>query len=105
VKAFVIHSRGALNATPCANNCAAAVRGDKNFTAFAGCISIAGEWNGACSNCVWSDHGAQCQLTQHGAVNGGGGGGGGGPPGLSFRTGGRAIRSPSLDEHWADADD
>jgi hypothetical protein len=99
VKAFVIHSRGALNATPCANNCAAAVRGDKNFTAFAGCISIAGEWNGACSNCVWSDHGAQCQLTQHGAVNGGG------PPGLSFRTGGRAIRSPSLDEHWADADD
>ncbi|KNG52815.1 hypothetical protein DDE82_009045 [Stemphylium lycopersici] len=60
VKAYVIHSRGALNATPCGNNCAAAVRGSKGFTAFAGCVSIADEWNGACSNCVWQEHGAQC---------------------------------------------
>ncbi|KAF2992974.1 hypothetical protein E8E13_000403 [Curvularia kusanoi] len=37
-----------------------AVRSEKPFTAFLGCVSISGEWNGACSNCVWSDAGARC---------------------------------------------
>jgi len=62
LKAFVIHSRGAVNLTGCTNNCASAVRGEKLFTAFFGCVSIAGEWNGACSNCVWGDAGARCTF-------------------------------------------
>ena len=42
LKAFIIHTRGALSAYPCQNNCTAAVRGDKQFTAFASCVLISG---------------------------------------------------------------
>ena len=73
LKAFVVHSRGALNAAFCTNNCAAVLRGEKEFTAFAGCVSIAGEWGGACSNCVWQDHGARCSVTQQAVSRMGGG--------------------------------
>ncbi|KAJ4384402.1 hypothetical protein N0V86_000001 [Didymella sp. IMI 355093] len=52
LKAYLIHSRGAVNLSGCTNNCAAAVRGEKLFTAFLSCVSLAGEWGGACSNCV-----------------------------------------------------
>ncbi|EMD58294.1 hypothetical protein COCSADRAFT_104209, partial [Bipolaris sorokiniana ND90Pr] len=41
LKAFVMYSRSALNAAFCTNNCAAVLRGEKKFTAFAGCVSIA----------------------------------------------------------------
>lgn len=102
VKAFVIHSRGVLNPAGCHNNCAHAVRGTKPFTAFAGCVSIPGEWNGACSNCVWTEHGARCGLAGQGAPNGGGGGA---LPGPRPRTGGRAIRALSSEEELVDADD
>ncbi|KAL6154144.1 hypothetical protein ACJBU6_07429 [Exserohilum turcicum] len=59
LKAFLVYSRGALNATFC-DNCAPVLDGAKEFTAFAGCVSIHGEWGGACSNCIWQDHGARC---------------------------------------------
>ncbi|EMD58181.1 hypothetical protein COCSADRAFT_104549 [Bipolaris sorokiniana ND90Pr] len=62
LKAFVVHTRGGLNARFCTNNCAAVLEGEKEFTAFAGCVSILGEWGGACSNCIWQDHGARCNV-------------------------------------------
>ena len=91
LKAYVIYTRGVLNSAPCTNNCAAAVRGDKPFTAFAGCISIAGEWGGACSNCVWQEHGASCRP---GAAPGAGGA----PSRTSAIGANRAIAGPSFDE-------
>ncbi|EOA84429.1 uncharacterized protein SETTUDRAFT_112660, partial [Exserohilum turcica Et28A] len=51
LKAFLVYSRGALNATFC-DNCAPVLDGAKEFTAFASCVSIHGEWGGACSNCI-----------------------------------------------------
>ncbi|KAF9695108.1 hypothetical protein EKO04_007218 [Ascochyta lentis] len=43
LKAFVIHSRSAVNLTSCTNNCAAAIQGKKTFTAFLSCVSISRE--------------------------------------------------------------
>ncbi|KAF5852398.1 hypothetical protein GGP41_007813 [Bipolaris sorokiniana] len=40
LKVFIIYSRGALNAAFYINNCAAILRGEKEFTAFASCVSI-----------------------------------------------------------------
>ena len=59
LKAFLVHSRGGLNANFC-TNCEEARASNKDFTAFAGCVSIPGVWGGACSNCIWQDHGARC---------------------------------------------
>ncbi|CAE7221357.1 hypothetical protein PTTW11_11410 [Pyrenophora teres f. teres] len=45
LKAFLVHSRGGLNARFC-TNCAPVLEGAKEFTAFAGCVSVPGEWGG-----------------------------------------------------------
>ncbi|EMD58293.1 hypothetical protein COCSADRAFT_165789 [Bipolaris sorokiniana ND90Pr] len=60
LKAFVVHSRGALNAAFYTNNCAAVLRGEKKFTAFAGYVSI-------------TNHGARCSVTQQAVSRIGGG--------------------------------
>ncbi|EMD64892.1 hypothetical protein COCSADRAFT_159894 [Bipolaris sorokiniana ND90Pr] len=60
LKAFIIHSRGALNAAFYTNNCAAILRGEKKFTAFASCVSIA-------------DHRARYSVTQQAVSRIGGG--------------------------------
>ncbi|KAB2098757.1 hypothetical protein AG0111_0g12975 [Alternaria gaisen] len=93
VKAFVIHSRGVLNPVGCHNNCAHAVRGTQAFYRLLLVVSLFLEsGNGACSNCVWTEHGALWSAGQ-GAPNGGGGGA---LPGPRPRTGGRAIRCSPL---------
>ena len=51
LKAFLVHSRSALNAIFC-DNCALVLDKAKEFTAFASCVSIHREWGGACSNCI-----------------------------------------------------
>ncbi|KAF5846154.1 hypothetical protein GGP41_008633 [Bipolaris sorokiniana] len=60
LKAFIVHSRGALNAAFCTNNCAAVLRGEKEFTAFASCVSI-------------TNHGARYSVTQQAVSRIGGG--------------------------------
>jgi hypothetical protein len=105
LKAFVIHSRGAVNLTGCVNNCAGAVQGEKTFTAFLGCVSIPGEWGGACSNCVWTDAASRCRFDNsrtgpsvkrtNGAIGGSGGSG---------RSGGRAVAVLEEAEHLSDAE-
>jgi hypothetical protein len=108
LKAFLIHSRGAVNLTGCTNNCAAAVRGEKTFTAFLGCVSIAGQWGGACSNCVWSDAGARCRFnnprTGASRKSANGTSGLGGAPGASGASGGRAVAIPDEEERIVDAE-
>ena len=102
LKAYLIHSRSAVNLGGCTNNCAAAVRGEKSFTAFLGCVSLAGEWGGACSNCVWSDAGARCTFPhtpRTGASNVSNGQGIGGSG-----SGGRAIIQGDGGEHLSDAE-
>lgn len=61
IKAILIHSRGGLNQVAC-SNCAAAYNRTGQFRHYAGCVSIPGWWQGACSNCVHDDHGNQCTL-------------------------------------------
>ena len=51
LKAFLVHSRGAFNAT-FYNNYALVLDRAKEFTAFTSCVSIYREWGGACSNCI-----------------------------------------------------
>ncbi|KAF5847760.1 hypothetical protein GGP41_009011 [Bipolaris sorokiniana] len=41
LKAFIMYSCSALNAAFYINNCAAILQGEKKFTVFAGCVSIA----------------------------------------------------------------
>ena len=64
LKTFIMHSRGALNAAFYINNYAAVLRGEKKFTAFASCVSIASKWGKAYSNCVWQDYRAHYSVTQ-----------------------------------------
>jgi hypothetical protein len=94
-----------VNLTGCVNNCAGAVRGEKTFTAFLGCVSIPGEWGGACSNCVWTDAASRCRFDNsrtgpsvkrtNGAIGGSGGSG---------RSGGRAVAVLEEAEHLSDAE-
>jgi hypothetical protein len=107
LKAFLIHSRGGHNINPC-NNCSAAVNGDRPYTAFAGCVSIPGEWNGACSNCVWADAGARCRFSgSRGGVGPSKGpiGPSNGSSGPKRGRKGRAIQGPSSSSQLVDADD
>jgi hypothetical protein len=110
LKAYVIHSRGAVNNTGCTNNCAAAVRGEKLFTAFLGCVSIAGQWGGACSNCVWTDNGARCRFihshsrTGSSSTPANGASGSGGGASIPGPLGGRLVLGSDMEEQVVDAE-
>ena len=53
VNATLIQSRGVVNDVACE-----ACRTKRN--PFEECRSLPGEWEGACGNCKWKDHGSRC---------------------------------------------